>query len=459
MLRQTSGCLTATKVWCMYLLWPWVCFYIEIPNLHLPTSSRAVFKTWCHQIRWPRCPFQSDETTLKSRHCCLSMAHSVRNRHRKSSFDLAWDLFSREIELVTRMTKLALIWHQNDYTLRCKPSWLPLWPSHLLFLQSMASRDMVKLEKFLVDRAMPYSGGVFHFKEALKIEREAWISRGEFASKNFWLTPTNFSDWNWNHKQVTLRAVICGLFLAHSTHLLFFTCWPLDRVWALAFLSGSFGYLYSSEYLVTAIFNRNNLSHRSFIMDISPLFTVFIFWLIIEHLLILCFWPNFLSCQSAHRVAIYGLFQWLIAEILRKSSMIQLGGNFKVEIEKNSNKGDSTSELVSRGIYSLARHPSYVANFLHVTGLVLVLRVPVCFVLFVPLVWLFFARRISKEEKLLVQRFKGDYEAYRARVPPVFIPCSDKHSIAHHVAQSLTELGEFIEQKVFMSKIRADALY
>lgn len=259
---------------------------------------------------------------------------------------------------------------------------------------------------------------------------------------------------------MALRAVTCGLLLAHSLHLLFWSGWPLHLIWAPAFLSGMTGYIYASEYLVTAIINPTNLSHRSFLMDISPIVNIMSFWAVCEHFILLRFWPQFLFSPVAQTIAIYGFVQCLVADVLRKWSVIQLGDQFNVEIEGKTEHHDESApkRLVTHGIYSAARHPSYVATFSHLSGSVLVLRAPICFLLFVPLFWLLFTRRIAKEERLLVDRFQDEYESYRARVPAVFVPrTSHKLSfLAFRLAHSLESLGLFIERDVFMNRIPAD---
>ena len=73
-------------------------------------------------------------------------------------------------------------------------------------------------------------------------------------------------------------------------------------------------------------------------------------------------------------------------------------------------------ELVTRGLYSLVRHPMYLASLLVIwlsPGMSLN-----TLVLFVLMSLYFFVGSVH-EERLLVAQFGEEYEAYRARVPRI----------------------------------------
>jgi len=72
--------------------------------------------------------------------------------------------------------------------------------------------------------------------------------------------------------------------------------------------------------------------------------------------------------------------------------------------------------LVTGGIYSWFRHPSYAAFLYWALGTQMVLQNPLSFALFVFLLWRFFNTRIKVEEKFLVQFFGKDYVTYKQRV-------------------------------------------
>lgn len=73
-------------------------------------------------------------------------------------------------------------------------------------------------------------------------------------------------------------------------------------------------------------------------------------------------------------------------------------------------------ELVTTGVYSVSRHPSY-AGFFWALGTQILLLNPISLILFLSLLWPFFNDRIQDEEQYLVCFFGNDYVEYRKRTP------------------------------------------
>ena len=73
--------------------------------------------------------------------------------------------------------------------------------------------------------------------------------------------------------------------------------------------------------------------------------------------------------------------------------------------------------LVTSGVFSYVRHPSYVGWFLWSLGTQVVLLNPICFVLYTGVTWTFFNERIYAEEYLLLRFFGNAYSDYQAKVP------------------------------------------
>lgn len=105
--------------------------------------------------------------------------------------------------------------------------------------------------------------------------------------------------------------------------------------------------------------------------------------------------------------------------ILRAAAEIQMEGNFthQIRLEK-----DSSHELITTGIYSICRHPSYTGWFYFLVGRELLLLNPISTIFSFISTWLFMFIRISYdvhaaiicryEEKYLVSFF-SEYEEYR----------------------------------------------
>ena len=165
-----------------------------------------------------------------------------------------------------------------------------------------------------------------------------------------------------------------------------------------------------SEYLLTALYNPSTLSTDSYLINHSSAYVCAMVSSLVEYSLELCFFPWIKSFVWISRL---GLLLVVAGELLRKVAMITAASNFTHQVQCFKRK-DHT--LVTRGVYSLSRHPSYVGWFYWSVGSQLLLCNPVCFVGFLVATWKFFQDRIWDEELLLLQFFGQEYEDYRTKV-------------------------------------------
>jgi protein-S-isoprenylcysteine O-methyltransferase Ste14 len=104
-----------------------------------------------------------------------------------------------------------------------------------------------------------------------------------------------------------------------------------------------------------------------------------------------------------------GVVLFILGGVLRLWPVFVLGRRFSglAAIQKNH-------QLVTTGIYSFIRHPSYLGLIVNSLGWALAFRSIVGLILtalmLIPLV-----ARMRSEEALLISQFGGAYEAYRAR--------------------------------------------
>ncbi|OBT93833.1 hypothetical protein VE01_08484 [Pseudogymnoascus verrucosus] len=113
-----------------------------------------------------------------------------------------------------------------------------------------------------------------------------------------------------------------------------------------------------------------------------------------------------------------GLILVPVGQLVRSLAMVQAGGNFNHIVQARK---ASSHQLVTSGIYSVSRHPSYFGFFWWGLGTQLVLGNVVCFVGYAVVLWVFFKRRIAGEEEYLVRFFGQEYLDYRTRTA-VWIP-------------------------------------
>ncbi|KAG7478420.1 hypothetical protein MATL_G00080700 [Megalops atlanticus] len=173
----------------------------------------------------------------------------------------------------------------------------------------------------------------------------------------------------------------------------------------------SLSFFHYSEYLVTAMINPHSLSLDSFLLNHSVEYTVAALssWLefTMEKLLL----PELKQCRW---LSLLGLLMVVCGEGLRKSAMLTAGSNFNHIVQ---NEKAQSHVLVTSGVYSCFRHPSYVGWFYWSIGTQVVLCNPVCVLGYTLASWRFFRERIEEEELSLILFFGEEYLEYKRRVP------------------------------------------
>ncbi|QSZ29162.1 hypothetical protein DSL72_003673 [Monilinia vaccinii-corymbosi] len=111
-------------------------------------------------------------------------------------------------------------------------------------------------------------------------------------------------------------------------------------------------------------------------------------------------------------ILLLGLLLMLLGQTVRSVAMIQAGRSFNHIVQFTRLR---SHELVTTGLYSFLRHPSYFGFFWWGLGTQMVLGNLYCFAAYAFVLWMFFNRRIEGEEALLVKFFGEEYEEYRAR--------------------------------------------
>ena len=176
------------------------------------------------------------------------------------------------------------------------------------------------------------------------------------------------------------------------------------------FYAAALAFFHFSEYVLTSIFNSQTLTIDSFLINHSMEYTVaaiaswFEYW--IEYYL-------FPELKSLHYISIVGAVIVVFGEALRKMAIITAGSNFTHIVQHRKREGH---ELVTSGVYSLFRHPSYVGWFYWSVGTQILLCNPICLVGYTIASWLFFKDRVEDEEQNLILFFGEDYIEYKKNV-------------------------------------------
>ena len=88
---------------------------------------------------------------------------------------------------------------------------------------------------------------------------------------------------------------------------------------------------------------------------------------------------------------------------------------------RNTRKGQVADELNTTGVYSIVRHPLYLANFAIFAGFLLATGSPWFALVGVLAYWVYYERIAYAEEEYLVRRFGARYLA-SAQATPAFVP-------------------------------------
>lgn len=176
------------------------------------------------------------------------------------------------------------------------------------------------------------------------------------------------------------------------------------------FYAAALAFFHFSEYIITSVFNPHTLTIDSFLLNHSKEYVVAAVASWCEYAMEYYFFPGM---KTLHYISIPGALMVLLGETLRKVAMITAGSNFThlVQYRKRDNH-----ELVTTGVYSLFRHPSYVGWFYWSVGTQVLLCNPVCLVGYAAASWMFFRERIEDEEENLILFFGEDYIDYKRRV-------------------------------------------
>ena len=191
--------------------------------------------------------------------------------------------------------------------------------------------------------------------------------------------------------------------------------------WYTFFLS----FFHLSEFMTLFIARKNYVRPGSFLLDQDKEYHIAVAAGWIEYIIEWFFLP---SLKQLGVISICGIILCTIGEIIRKSAILTAGENFDHQIEFRKRREHS---LVTHGIYSWCRHPSYCGWFCWSIGTQLILCNPICTIAYTYISWTFFRDRIEVEEQLLRSFFGLDYVKYKEKVPSgvPFIPWATRNKV------------------------------
>jgi protein-S-isoprenylcysteine O-methyltransferase len=217
---------------------------------------------------------------------------------------------------------------------------------------------------------------------------------------------------------IATRSFCLGITLAAATTatltILLFTPSPL---WRVPFFLASLSLFHFLEFWTTAAYNTPAAEISSFLLTANwPAYAIAHSFATAECLVTRTLWPDaaWVPRSLAPVFMAAGLALVVVGQTSRSAAMIHAGRSFNHLVQYRRR---SSHVLVTDGIYSLLRHPSYFGFFWWALGTQLVMGNPLAFVGYAAVLWRFFSSRIEREEQYLVAFFGDEYVEYRARVP------------------------------------------
>jgi protein-S-isoprenylcysteine O-methyltransferase len=182
----------------------------------------------------------------------------------------------------------------------------------------------------------------------------------------------------------------------------------LCLLWRWSFYLVSLCTFHLLEFFVTAIYNPTEASSNTFLINHSKAYTAAFMIATSE------FWIRFWTFPTLPNktLTIVGILLVILAQFIRSVAMSTCGESFNHFIQ--TSKKDNHI-LVTHGIYSILRHPSYVGFFYYAIGTQVVLHNYISTILFALAGWSFFSRRIPYEERSLIHHFGDAYFQYANR--------------------------------------------
>ncbi|KAL1843398.1 hypothetical protein VTJ49DRAFT_1748 [Mycothermus thermophilus] len=202
-------------------------------------------------------------------------------------------------------------------------------------------------------------------------------------------------------------ALTASLFTSAAT--LLFTS---SSLWRLPFFIAALSLFHFLEFWTTAAFNTPDADVAAFLLTSNwPEYAIAHTVAMIECLVTHILWRN--KHGFGFYVTAIGLVLVVAGQIIRSLAMAHAGRSFSHYVQRQRRPGH---ELVTTGVYSVLRHPSYFGFFWWAIGTQLVMGNVFSLAGYAAVLSRFFRRRVREEEKFLVGFFGEDYEAYRKRV-------------------------------------------
>ena len=214
---------------------------------------------------------------------------------------------------------------------------------------------------------------------------------------------------------ISLTSFILGIVLG-----IFIGLFPTLKFKSINFYIIALTLFHFLEYYITAKYNPGKVHSDSFLLfgngkEYLGAHTFALLECLVEY----AFWPQSKRTTGIRYYIVFvGVALTIFGQYIRTLAMKTAAQSFSHIIKR---KKESNHVLVTNGLYSIFRHPSYFGFFWWAIGLQLVLLNPFSLIVFTLVLWRFFNQRIKIEEKYLISFFGNDYINYKKHTK-VWIP-------------------------------------
>lgn len=209
---------------------------------------------------------------------------------------------------------------------------------------------------------------------------------------------------------IAMRAFCLGGALMLGLGLTVLLAYNGSRLWRPCFFLFTLSIFHFLEFYITAAYNTPVANVASYLLVNGDQYQQANAMAFLETLVTSYFFPNWQASFHSPLVIAPGIMMIVVGQFVRSTAMAQAGTNFNHIVQSRKNDGH---ELVTHGVYSYFRHPSYFGFFWWGIGTQVMLGNVFCFFAYVGILWFFFMRRITHEEKHLVEFFGDEYNEYK----------------------------------------------
>lgn len=212
---------------------------------------------------------------------------------------------------------------------------------------------------------------------------------------------------------IAMRAFLLGVTLAASASSALYLLQKGHSIWRAPFFLATLSLFHFLEFWVTALSNTSDASVSSFLLTSNgPAYTIAHTVAFTECFLSHIIHPAPFLPAWVHRFLLaLGLALVIIGQIVRTMAMNTAGRSFTHLV---AHQKRATHTLITHGLYSTFRHPSYFGFFWWGIGTQLLCGNSISLVGFAIVLWYFFYKRIQGEEASLVKFFGHQYVIYKA---------------------------------------------